>query len=52
MFHVPHNLQKERTELQKTLRQVEKEIMFYDKSVQRFEEYQQIKTKTQNTPRL
>lgn len=46
------NLQKERTELQKTLRQVEKEIMFYDKSVQRFEEYQQIKTKTQNTPRL
>lgn len=48
------NLQKERDDLHKTLKQVEKEIMYYDKSVERYEEYQQEQTKTQskNSPRL
>lgn len=35
------NLQKERTDLHKTLKQVEKEMLYYDKSVDRYEDYQQ-----------
>ncbi|MDT2852800.1 primosome assembly protein PriA, partial [Lactococcus lactis] len=39
------NLQKERTDLHKTLKQVEKEMLYYDKSVDRYEDYQQEHTK-------
>lgn len=48
------NLQQERNDLHKTLKQVEKEIMYYDKSVDRYEEYQQEQTKTKSkySPRL
>ncbi|WKB49936.1 relaxase/mobilization nuclease domain-containing protein (plasmid) [Lactococcus lactis subsp. lactis] len=48
------NLQKERTDLHKTLKQVEKEMLYYDKSVDRYEDYQQehTKNKSQHSPRL
>ena len=48
------NLQKERTDLHKTLKQVEKEMLYYDKSVDRYEDYQQehTKNKSQQSPRL
>ncbi|MBD5855915.1 relaxase/mobilization nuclease domain-containing protein [Lactococcus lactis] len=48
------NLQKERTDLHKTLKQVEKEMLYYDKSVARYEDYQQehTKNKSQQSPRL
>ncbi len=48
------NLQKERTDLHKTLKQVEKEMLYYDKSVDRYEDYQQehTKNKSQHFPRL
>lgn len=48
------NLQKERTDLYKTLKQVEKEMLYYDKSVDRYEDYQQehTKNKSQHSPRL
>lgn len=48
------NLQQERSELRKSLNKIEKDIMFYDKSVERFEEYEleQTKNKSQNRPRL
>lgn len=48
------NLQKERTDLHKTLKQVEKEMIYYDKSVARYEDYQQehTKNKSQQSPRL
>lgn len=48
------NLQKERADLHKTLKQVEKEMLYYDKSVDRYEDYQQehTKNKSQHSPRL
>lgn len=48
------NLQKERIDLHKTLKQVEKEMLYYDKSVDRYEDYQQehTKNKSQHSPRL
>ena len=48
------SLQKERTDLHKTLKQVEKEMLYYDKSVDRYEDYQQehTKNKSQHSPRL
>ncbi|WP_421042304.1 primosome assembly protein PriA [Lactococcus lactis] len=48
------NLQKERTDLHKTLKQVEKEMLYYDKSVDRYEDYQQehTKNKSHHSPRL
>lgn len=48
------NLQKERTDLHKTLKQVEKEMLYYDKSVDRYEDYLQehTKNKSQQSPRL
>ncbi|MEG7640304.1 relaxase/mobilization nuclease domain-containing protein [Enterococcus faecium] len=48
------NLQKERTDLHKTLKEVEKEMLYYDKSVDRYEDYQQehTKNKSQHFPRL
>ncbi|EGO2510687.1 TPA: relaxase/mobilization nuclease domain-containing protein [Klebsiella pneumoniae] len=48
------NLQKERTDLHKTLKQVEKEMLYYGKSVDRYEDYQQehTKNKSQQSPRL
>lgn len=48
------NLQQERSDLRKSLNKIEKDIMFYDKSVERFEEYEleQAKNKSQNRPRL
>ncbi|HDV0868094.1 TPA: relaxase/mobilization nuclease domain-containing protein [Enterococcus faecalis] len=48
------NLQKERTDLHKTLKQVKKEMLYYDKSVDRYEDYQQehTKNKSQHSPRL
>ncbi|MGF2100921.1 MULTISPECIES: hypothetical protein [Lactococcus] len=51
---VAKNLQKERTDLHKTLKQVEKEMLYYDKSVDRYEDYQQeqTKNKSQHSPRL
>jgi len=42
------NLQKERADLHKTLKQVEKEMLYYDKSVDRYEDYQQEHTKNKN----
>ena len=48
------NLQKERTDLHKTLKQVEKEMLYYDKSVDRYEDYLQehTKNKSHHSPRL
>lgn len=48
------NLQKERIDLHKTLKQVEKEMLYYDKSVDRYEDYQQehTKNKSQHSPHL
>ncbi|MCT1228120.1 primosome assembly protein PriA [Lactococcus lactis] len=48
------NLQKERADLHKTLKQVEKEMLYYNKSVDRYEDYQQERTKNkrQHSPRL
>ena len=48
------NLQKERIDLHKTLKQVEKEMLYYDKCVDRYEDYQQehTKNKSQHSPRL
>lgn len=46
------NLQKEQSELRKTLQKVERDILFYNKSVQRYEEYEQEKTKRMTKPRL
>ena len=46
------NLQKEREELRKTLNRVEKDILFYDKSAQRFEAYRQAQKKDKDSPRL
>ena len=54
MLKTIENLQKERTDLHKTLKQVEKEMLYYDKSVDRYEDYQQehTKNKSQQSPRL
>ena len=54
MLKTIENLQKERTDLHKTLKQVEKEMLYYDKSVDRYEDYQQkhTKNKSQHSPRL
>ncbi len=48
------NLQKERADLHKTLKQVEKEMLYYDKSVDRYEDYLQehTKNKSHHSPRL
>lgn len=46
------NLQKERSELRESLTKIEKDIMFYDKSAQRFEDYEQTNSKSNNRPRL
>lgn len=48
------NLQKERIDSHKTLKQVEKEMLYYDKSVDRYEDYQQehTKNKSQHSPHL